>query len=801
MAFDKAKVVRAAEKFLAQGKIPAAIKEYRQIVENDPEDFTALNMLGDLYVRQNDKQQAIQCFLRIAEHYREEGFESKAIAMYKKIDRLNPRSPEIANRLALLYESQGLVVDARAQYMVIAEAWLRDGQSRKALEILRKVADLEPHNTETRIKLAQGYMREGMEAEAAEAFSEAGAELVSRGAHERAAEAYTSSLDLRPHNYAALSGYLTTQIALGTPEEAAEILERVLETRPDDVELLSMLAQAYLEAEDSAAAERTVTALVEAEASHHLRFIDVARLYLKAGQVDDAVRVLSNVTEQMLASREEEKLMELLNEVLARDPEHVEALRLLIRIYAWQRDDDKQRQALERLAEAAEAAGLAEVERSALVQLVQFAPDQHYLARLQVLGHAPEPNAKMEVAAEPEPEPTPAEVPSFESFALIGADEPSASAMGLPPTEQVTEFEFNTVAPPTPDPSSSFADLNEDWNPAGTSDAALYADDAAQGSAPGAFQEFDFGGAQPTAAPLASAGEEAGAPSGDAGDPRREALLKQELDSVDFYLAQGYMDIAADTLDMLERQFGSHAEITARREMVGQSAQAEPSAAPAVETTVEFDGFARYDVAEEVPAVEEDVVEIDRIFAEVEAAPQSTNESAPAPPATEASQPKRGIDPGLAAIFDEFRTAAEEEESPAADGDYETHYNLGIAYQEMELLDEAIEEFQLAAGMTQPRDGTARYLQCCNMLGHCFMRKGMPRLAVMWFKKGLEAPGHTEDEYQALRYDLGTAYEQLGELDNAIDVFTEVYGINISYRGVAEKLRDLQEQRAVTGDR
>jgi len=114
----------------------------------------------------------------------------------------------------------------------------------------------------------------------------------------------------------------------------------------------------------------------------------------------------------------------------------------------------------------------------------------------------------------------------------------------------------------------------------------------------------------------------------------------------------------------------------------------------------------------------------------------------------------------------------------------------------MELLDEAVEEFQAAAALTGPRDGTPRYLQCCNMLGHCFMRKEMPRLAVMWFKKGLEAPGHTEDEYQALRYDLGTAYEQMGELDNAIDVFTEVYGIDISYRGVADKLRELQAQRA-----
>lgn len=797
MAFDKAKVVRAAEKFLAQGKIPAAIKEYRQIVENDPEDFTALNMLGDLYVRQNDKQQAIQCFLRIAEHYREEGFESKAIAMYKKIDRLNPRSPEIANKLALLYESQGLVVDARAQYMVIAEAWLRDGQSRKALEILRKVADLEPHNTETRIKLAQGYMREGMEAEAAEAFSEAGAQLVSRGSYERAAEAYTSSLDIRPHNYAALNGYLATQTALGTPEEAAEMLERVLEMKPDDIELLAMLAQAYIEADDAAASERAVTSLVEGEATYYLRFIDVARLYLKAGEVDDAVRVLSSVTEQMLAGREEEKLMELLNEVLTLDPEHVEALRLMIRVYAWQRDDDKQRQALERLAEAAEVAGLHDVERSALVQLVQLAPDQHYLARLQVLGHEPAQRKEEEKEAAPEPELAPEEIPSFESFALIGQEEPSASAMGLPQTEQVTEFEFNTVAPPpVNDPSASFADLNEDWNPAGAGNAPGIANDATSGSAPGSFQEFDFGAGAAQTTP-AGTREDADA-SSDNTDPRREALLRQELDSVDFYLAQGYMDIAADTLDMLERQFGAHPEISARRTQVGQGKPAEPVMAEPAET-VEFEGFTRYDVAEEIPVIDADAVDVDKIFAEVEAASEAAETTPPpaAAPAIEQSQPKSGIDPGLAAIFDEFRTAAEEEESPAADGDYETHYNLGIAYQEMELLDEAVEEFQLAAGMASPRDGTARYLQCCNMLGHCFMRKGMPRLAVMWFKKGLEAPNHTEDEYQALRYDLGTAYEQMGELDKAIDVFTEVYGINISYRGVAEKLRELQEQKAV----
>ncbi|HEX8685830.1 MAG TPA: tetratricopeptide repeat protein, partial [Pyrinomonadaceae bacterium] len=155
-----------------------------------------------------------------------------------------------------------------------------------------------------------------------------------------------------------------------------------------------------------------------------------------------------------------------------------------------------------------------------------------------------------------------------------------------------------------------------------------------------------------------------------------------------------------------------------------------------------------------------------------------------------------GIDPGLAAIFDEFREAVEDGGEEDAGGDFDTHYQMGLAYREMGLLDQAVEEFQAATAQAAPGDGTPRFLQCCNMLGHCFMEKGMPRPAALWFKRGLDAPGHTEDEYQAMRFDLGTAYERMGDNDRAIEVLSEVYAIDVSYRGVAERLRELQQREA-----
>ena len=158
MAFEKAKVLKAAEKFLSQGKINAAIKEYRQIVDNDVDDLTTLNMLGDLYVRANKKEEALKCFDRIAEHYRTQEFNLKAIAMYKKIDRLRPRDPSVASKLADLYASQGLIVDARAQYLIVADSYTRIGDNRRALDVLHRIADLDPNNVDIRLKLAEGYL-------------------------------------------------------------------------------------------------------------------------------------------------------------------------------------------------------------------------------------------------------------------------------------------------------------------------------------------------------------------------------------------------------------------------------------------------------------------------------------------------------------------------------------------------------------------------------------------------------------------------------------------------------------------
>ncbi len=136
-------------------------------------------------------------------------------------------------------------------------------------------------------------------------------------------------------------------------------------------------------------------------------------------------------------------------------------------------------------------------------------------------------------------------------------------------------------------------------------------------------------------------------------------------------------------------------------------------------------------------------------------------------------------------IFKAFRKKVDQQ---IEEGDYETRYNLGIAYKEMGLLDEAIGEFQYAS-----RDSKL-FLECCSILGICFKEKGMTDLAVKWYRKALESPGHSDDKYQGLRYDLGELHVERGEFPQALELFSEVYGINSNYRDVATKIRDLRRR-------
>jgi tetratricopeptide (TPR) repeat protein len=177
-------------------------------------------------------------------------------------------------------------------------------------------------------------------------------------------------------------------------------------------------------------------------------------------------------------------------------------------------------------------------------------------------------------------------------------------------------------------------------------------------------------------------------------------------------------------------------------------------------------------------------------------APQPATAADPVPskPVSAAAGRING-DPGheLAEVFEEFRAElgglGEEEE------DLETRYNLGIAYREMGLIEEAIGEFQRVAQAVAAGRPFRYAMQCCTLLALCFMEKNQPKVAAMWYERALRTPGLDPETEIALRYDLGVALEQAGQTRAALDCFTLVYAMNIDYRDVAERISALEKHR------
>jgi len=214
--------------------------------------------------------------------------------------------------------------------------------------------------------------------------------------------------------------------------------------------------------------------------------------------------------------------------------------------------------------------------------------------------------------------------------------------------------------------------------------------------------------------------------------------LHGEADSIRFYIENGYTDLAVKAIDELKAKFGERPEI-ADLELLLNSPSASEIDEPAAE--IIENGDRALTVA----------FDLDDLRSEL------------------------GLIDG----------------ESSSDSDFETMYQTAVAYQEMGLHEQAIKEFQDAADLVAPNDGTRRFFNCANLLGHCFMEMGKPNLAVKWHLRSLESYDISDDERRGVWYELGVSYEADGDAVNAAKYFEQVYSENIDFRDISERMRNL----------
>ena len=911
MAIKRDKVIADAEKLVAKGKIEPAIREYERLLDDNPNDVNTLNRIGDLWVRINRTDEAVKTFGKIADHYGKDGFFLKAIAIYKKINKLDPSKLDVYARLADLYAKQGLAMEAKSQYQVLADYYIKHGDPGNALMIYKKIAELDPSAINVHVKLADLHSQAGQTGEALKEYDRVGRMLLKRGMLDEAVQVFKKALKIDAKNVDLVESLVTALIEAKDFNNAQAIVETALESNKNNPKLLATWARILIGKGDINSAKSALENALKADPNEPATREALAEMYLKQNNLDKALEMVAFLSERALGRGERGAAVEALNRILKVDPGHTPTLERLVATYTRLNEETNILASMNSLAEAHIAKRRYQQAAGILEKLIQREPQNaQHRNKLQFVKsqmgavdtmpprkEAPAPPPSMEIE---EPVPTiesleeepslsmtidstsgELDLSSFTSAASqpthltpaveIAADEQAAEGGDDLDfiTEHLTEAEvfakyglaekaaehlravIERAPKHLPAHEKLYRILLDEGDTAGGRSAAMQyvglLEEKGDREAISTVQnEFTSRGQSLSIAPAAP---KRGAPPPAPPPPAAaiaedelsleiEAPVEQELELPPLAAEEAIPFEEEAPLAVPELTFEPSTELTLGEEPVSEEpffgveavaspeppgleleeeeplAAAPPPPPPPKAAPKRTPTLSRQMESDLLAAIPDDDLPAMSIPAPppppVAAPPQ------PAPPVMTKAQEENLFadeenffdlaaeleselveeageqislseeEQSLEEIFKEFKKGVEQQLDSE---DYDTHYNLGIAYKEMGLIDEAIGEFQLAS--KDPK----RSVECASMLGLCFLEKGMPQLAIKWYRKGLEFPDIKEEEHLGLLYDLGSAYVDVGDTENAQKAFMEVYGLNTNYRDVVSRIKQLEDAR------
>jgi pilus assembly protein FimV len=833
---------RLAQIYLADGFVTKAIAIYKKIAKLAPEETRPVEKLAELYVQQGVLSEARPIYLQLAELHQRAGRQPQAAALLRKLLEAEPDNLRVLTRVAELamamnqpaeamaafrsaaeqlhnqgnhaeaikYADRVIKMDAKDVHVLIvkARALSAMGQRSQAVSLLASLTDLE-HKGDAAQLLLELYLQEEKTGPATDLASKIFARNSSNFAplHQVASKVLEGE---QPESALPLINLIrTAMIEKGEHEALAQTLGAASHRLPDKVEPREWLVELYKHTNDSAhlpealaelaaiyqtvgdrkRASQTYEEILERDPENErvrheyeklkgkskgeaqskpaekVQPVEKVRPVEKAPPVESprssgpqTPAAPPQVNEPQLDEETQrfvtqaltdidlfssygltQKAIDLLEVVLQRVPGHTPTLERLLDHYVGAGDE-------KRTAEVAAELEQIHTERGNTAAAERFADLRQRFAQAARTSPPAAPGKKKK--EEPPPQ-------EFRVSLDAGESVPAEPVVPVeePEEQPVRQAKENTAAQQA---AVHELDLSEEW-------AAL-------------ATEVDLTETQDAAAPSAAQQDSDEAPGGSGQDFDMPAAEAPAFDAV----AEMQQALRADGPAPAPR--GASAADFAL-ELDTSQATGEPSASgPA--TARDFLEALSSDLEAALPSLkgERPAVEIKKDQPKVKQKAKPAAEEIPA-------QPSDGQASPLSEIFDQFRS--EVGELGAEDEDLETHYNLGIAYREMGLIEEAISEFQKVAKGSSKGQAFRYAMQCCTLLGLAFMEKGQPAIAATWYERALAMPGLDQETILALRYDLGVAQELAGDMAAARKSFSQVYGMNIDYRDVAERLSSL----------
>ena len=767
---DKASVSKEAQKYLAKGQIDKAIAEWEKFLASSP-DANSFNTIGDLYLRKDDRKTATEMFHKAAGLFRKDGFSLKALALYKKI--LNVNSSDSAALFALgeLNEEKNIATDAIKYYLAAGDLYIKSNARKEAGAAYGRIIKLAAANLSLRKKIAELYSREGYVEEAAAEYVAVGRMLIEQGTKAEGKSYLERALEIRPSNRPALielanmsEGDGDLGAAIGYLKEAAKI-----PWKGQDLPL--KLAGLCFKAGDLQGAEEYANSVLQADPSNMEAKRIIAEAYISHGNIDAAWEQYAPVLDELIFKNRFDEAIGVLNTF--KDVEPVEARRKLVSFYKQKNDNESVLRELKELGNVLEESGMNQEALACYKEAQSIAPDDSYILEKLAQIEPPEPEEDeksfeeklleadlfigygMVEEAKKSLESLKLEDPSNPEVHLklksiyknAGEKEQAVTECivlseiykrdgNLALKDQIISEAFS-IYPEDPRLTERFGPPPEQEEIQADQDAITENGDPAGLSG----AQEDLQPAQPEGTQQQSEGEE----------------CEEELAEAGFYMSQGLYAEAEKIFLKYAARFPEKEEIQAQLEEI-QKQRASSGI---------FDGLEPEMV---LPAAEGESINLEEVLA--------TGDAEPA------------LDKEVMDIFEEFKKGLETQLEAE---DTETHYNLGIAYKEMGLLDDAIREFKAA------QQDPALFVNSASMLGICYMEKEIYAPAIDALQSALMKADKSSDARWGLKYDLALAFEKNGNIQGAYDLYVEIYGWDSKFRDVGGKLNEIKDAIKKTG--
>jgi tetratricopeptide (TPR) repeat protein len=887
VASNRDKVLEAAQKFVEKKKYDKAVAEYQKIVQEDPKDARTLLKIGDLQSKMEAYADAIGTYERVGKFYAQQGFALKAIAVYKQIreliakhvPQLEEKYTHITPKLAELYQQLGLTSDALAALDEVATRLQHQQRDAEAIDVFRKIVDLDPTNPLPHLRLAEALSRvKDIDGAVAE-FGLAATQLTNLGRRDDAIKVLERLLHHKADPFQARA-VAELYLSRGAPNDGMQALSKLqlcFQSDPKDLDTLALLARAFGaigQASKGIEVQKEMARIARDQGKNEL-FQQLVDKLMRLAPNDEGVQKLANSAagsiapppQRALSQRpdepsfqevddddieedlrrasmpppadandyleadpdmiveEQEELVEELEEVpmdaseqLAQvladaasfrrvrlynkaietlrlgteiDPRSIEVREFLRDVYL---DAGRHAEAIEEMlvAGALFIEGLDGDNAARVLQdVLSLDPENdRAIEMLRGLGYefveegAPlegdgdvyangdtgPTDASMSPSRFPQPMPVngrPGDaLPSYDLEEVGPADISSEykdarhiQMKGRGGLIDEIDDPFNADAPLPSFPLDGPVDSEESFDLVKPNAAA-----ATDEIAPEQYAMYEEA-ANVTLAKPGRAPSIAPAPSA---PPVSHADLEEALEEADFFASRGLFDDARNILNDQNARFPNHPLL---RERMGELAQQEQAA--------------RGSGAREMPRAQQSPQAVDRAF-DIAA---SLGASEP-PPGTHqaAGFEQAGQQVDVEEVFAKFKEGVAKQISI---DDGQSHYDLGMTYKEMTLLDDSIREFETAA-----RDPKLDVM-CRFMIGTIEMERGSADAAIAAFNKGLTAKLRAPDQEVTFMFEIGAAYESKKSNKDALDYYQRVQRRDPKFRDVGERVRRLTPESKV----